>query len=201
VTAARVASLALLALAASGCEGVLPAPDLERMIAQRSYRPFERASQFADGRAMRPPPAGTVRHDAVLGQRALTDGTGSDGTDAAAIPLPVDGRLLARGRTRFEIFCATCHGLTGDGVAAVARNMQLRKPPSLIIPPATTFPPGRVFRVVSGGYGLMPSYAAVLDVRDRWATVAYLRALQLSQGVPLDALPARVRAEATEALR
>jgi mono/diheme cytochrome c family protein len=200
------ASLAVSALAgalagaAIGCQGVLPEPDLERMIAQRSYRPFEAASQFADQRAMRPPPPGTIRHDRVVGDPALLEGA-VDGVDVATIPVPVDGHLLARGRTRFEIVCATCHGLTGDGNSAVARKMQLRKPPSLVAADVRAFPPGRVFRIISLGDGLMPSYAAVLDVRDRWAAVAYLRALQLSQHASLAELPAVLRTEAREALR
>jgi mono/diheme cytochrome c family protein len=169
------------------------------MIAQRSYRPYEAAPQFADHRAMRPPPPGTIRHDRVVGQPALTAGA-VGGVDVATVPMGVDARLLERGRTRFEIVCATCHGLTGDGQSAVARKMELRRPPPLIEPPVTTFVPGRVFRVISLGYGLMPSYAAVLDVTDRWAVVAYLRALQVSQHVALGELPPSVRAEAAGAL-
>ena len=71
--------------------------------------------------------------------------------------------------------------------------MELRKPPSLLEEPVTAFPPGRIFQVISLGYGLMPSYAAELPVDDRWAMVAYLRALQLSQAAELAALPGDVR--------
>jgi len=196
---AGLAALALLALAAAigaaACEGALPAPDLERMITQRSYRPYEAAptSVFADGRAMQPPPAGTVSRDRVLGQPALTDGV-VDGRYVAAVPIPIDRPLLERGRERFDVFCAACHGLRGDGVSPVARAMELRKPPSLLAAPVTTFAPGRLYQVVALGYGLMPAYASELPVRDRWATVAYLRALQLSQAVPVGDLPADLRA-------
>ena len=72
--------------------------------------------------------------------------------------------------------------------------MELRKPPSLLAPPVTTFPPGRLYQVVALGYGLMPAYASELPVRDRWATVAYLRALQLSQAIPVGELPGDLRA-------
>lgn len=192
--------LAVAALA-GGCGDVLPDPDLERMIAQRSLRPYEETPFFADRRAMRTPPADTIPHDAIVGHSELTEGVTAAGGDVATIPIAVDRALIEHGRSRFEIFCATCHGLTGDGVSAVAHNMGLRRPPPIIAPPVTAFPPGRIFRVVSVGYGLMPGYAAVLDVRDRWATVAYLRALTLSQTARLDRLPPALRATAMEALR
>lgn len=202
MTARTCAAVAVvLAGLAAACGDVLPAPDLERMIAQRGLRPFEETPFFADRRAMRTPPAGTIPRDAVVGRPELTEGLTAAGVDADAIPVTVDRALLERGHTRFEIFCATCHGLTGDGVSAVAHNMALRRPPPIIAPPVTEFPPGRVFRVISAGYGLMPGYANVLDVRDRWATVAYLRALTLSQTARLDQLPPSVRAQAREALR
>jgi mono/diheme cytochrome c family protein len=202
VTVRTCASGAVLVAAlVAACGDVLPAPDLERMIAQRGLRPFEETPFFADRRAMRTPPAGTIPRDAVVGRPELAEGVTAGGADVAAIPIAVDRALLERGRGRFEIFCATCHGLTGDGVSAVAHNMALRRPPPIIAPPVTEFPPGRIFRVISGGYGLMPGYATVLDVRDRWATVAYLRALTLSQAARLDQLPAPLRAEAREALR
>jgi hypothetical protein len=196
-----LAALAALAAPCLGaCEGMLPEPDFNRMIAQRNYRAFTEAPQFPDGRAMRPPPAGTVSRDRVIGHPELTDGV-ADGRYVDRIPLPVSREVLERGRTRFDIFCAACHGARGDGVSPVAEVMVLRKPPSLLAPPVTQFPPGRVFSVVSLGYGLMRSYASELPVADRWAIVAYLQALQLSQGVALDALPADVRAEAQGVLR
>jgi hypothetical protein len=94
-----------------------------------------------------------------------------------------------------------CHGLTGDGASAVATNMVLRRPPSLIAAPVTEFPPGRVFQVMSVGYALMPAYASELPVPDRWAVVAYLQALQRAAGTRLAELPALVRGEAEQALR
>jgi mono/diheme cytochrome c family protein len=192
--------LAFAVAVAAGCEGVLPAPDLERMLLQPSYRPYGRSERFADQRAMRPPPEGTVSHEQVLGPPALTEGI-EGGAYVSRIPVAIDRALLARGRERFEVYCGVCHGLTGEGASAVARNMVLRKPPSLIAAPVTEFPPGRVFQVITLGYALMPSYAAELPVSDRWAVVAYLGALQLAAGTRLAALPALVRAEAEQALR
>ena len=188
----------IAALASTGCEGFFPSLDLERMIDQRNVRPYMPSAYFSDGRGMRPPPDGTISRDRVVGEPALTDGI-VDGVDVARIPIAVDRPLLERGRNRFEVFCAACHGLRGDGRSPVAHNMDLRKPPSLLEPPVTTFSPGRLFQVVSLGYGLMPSYASELSVRDRWAAIAYLGALQFSQAAPLASLPddlrARVRKE------
>jgi mono/diheme cytochrome c family protein len=197
--ATQLLGIAAVSLGAASC-GVLPQPDLERMLAQRNYRPYTSAPLFTDGRAMRPPPEGTIDRQQIVGQPALTDGA-SGGRYVTASPIPVDRPLLERGRDRFNIFCASCHGVRGDGRSEVARHMELRKPPSLISDPVTGFPPGRVYRVISVGYGLMPSYASALPVRDRWATVAYLGALQLSQSAPLADLPPDLRAAAEKALR
>ena len=196
----RLVGVVLLAVGAGACQGVLPEPDFERMIDQRNYRPYTEAPRFPDDRSMRPPPEGTVDRGRIVGRPALTDGVVA-GHYVTASPVPVDGALLARGRDRFDVFCAACHGLRGDGSSEVARHMELRRPPSLVTDAVRAFPRGRVFQVISLGYGLMPSYAAELPVGDRWATVAYLGALQLSQGAALAALPADVRAAAERSLR
>ncbi|HVV17266.1 MAG TPA: cytochrome c [Polyangia bacterium] len=186
--------------ASAGCEGVLPEPDFERMQYQRGYRPFGESAHFADGRIMQPPPAGTIARGETLGQPALTRGVLPSGRYAAEIPVPLTRALLERGRERFDIFCAPCHGVRGDGTSMVASNMTLRRPPSLLEAPVPSFPPGRVFEVASAGYGLMPAYDSHLDVSDRWAVVAYVRALQRSQSVALADLPAGARARAEAAL-
>ncbi len=183
-----------------GCEGVIPQLDLERMKHQHHYLPYEAAPYFADGRAMRPPPLDVVARDAVLGQPGLTRGV-ENGTYVSAVPLPVSRALLERGRDRFEIYCATCHGMRGDGQSEVASEMELRHPPSLIAPPISGYAPGRIFSVASDGYGLMPSYARAMSVEDRWAVVSFVRALQLSQSVALTDLPPALRQKAEEALK
>lgn len=157
--------LALLGLAA-GCGRGADVIDWLRMKDQSEMKvmPYAETPYFEDGIAMRLPPAGTVAHD----REAIT-------------PPPVDVALLARGRQRFDIVCAACHGVLGDGDTEVARHMALRPPPSLHEPRIRALPPERVVEVIRLGFGLMPSYATVLPPRDRWAVVAYLRALQLSQ--------------------
>ena len=164
-----------------GCQGF--DVDLERMKDQPNARPYEASPYFADGRAMRPPPANTI----PFGQRNQ--------------PVPaLDRALVERGRQRFDIYCAACHGRRGDGMSEVARNMDLRKPPALTKASLRQATDERIFSVITNGYGLMPSYAAELPARDRWAVVSYVRALQLSQSVPLDELPPTLREEAQKAL-
>lgn len=188
-------------LMVAGCEGVLPEPDFERMQHQRGYRPFEASAQFPDGRVMQPPPAGTVPRGEVLGRPGLTRGVLSSGAYTAEIPVPLTRALLERGRDRFDVYCAPCHGVRGDGISMVATNMTLRRPPSLIDEPVLSFPPGRVFQVASVGYGLMPAYDLHMSVGDRWAVVAYMQALQRSQRVRLADLPPPARARAEAALQ
>jgi hypothetical protein len=164
----------------------------ERMLVQPRYEAYRASPFFIDGRAMRTPPPGTVPHDephAATGGRA-------ESSDAATIPLPLSRALLERGRRRFDITCATCHGLDGDGESAVGRRMRFREPPSLHSEENRAASAGRLFAVVREGYGLMPSYAPLLSVEDSWAVVAYVRALQLSRGARLDELPPALREEA-----
>jgi mono/diheme cytochrome c family protein len=184
------AAIPLLALGL-GCE-----IDLERMLDQHKAEAFEQSPFFADGQAMRAPPAGTVPASRQTGPVELRTGRTASGEYVSTLPVSLDAALLERGQDRFRIFCRTCHGALGDGQSPVAENMKLRRPPSLHEQRIRDYPPGRIFRVVTDGYGLMPSHADALGVRDRWAVVAFVRALQLSQSVPLAELPQSLKTEA-----
>jgi mono/diheme cytochrome c family protein len=184
----------VLALAACSAEHGRARLDWERMQEQPRYETYGESRFFADGSAMRRPPDGTVPHDAVVGQPLLTTGF-AGGRAAERIPVRVTPELLALGRRRFDTYCAVCHGVLGNGQSVVARNFRLRRPPPLISDRVRALPPGQVYRVVTEGYGLMPAYAADLPVTERWAVVAYLRALQLSRRAAVDSLPPEVRAE------
>jgi mono/diheme cytochrome c family protein len=169
--------------------------DFERMLDQPKFRAYGETKLFADGRTMRPPPPFTVSRSAE--NEPLDVQSGMRGADYLAdIPIGLDRALLERGRDRFTMFCAPCHGVLGDGVSKVAENMTLRPAPSLHQPPISAFLPGRVYRVIRDGYGLMPSYADALATRDRWAVVAYVEALKLSQNLPVASLPAELAEEA-----
>ena len=186
-------------LAAISCDDILPTIDWERMIVQPRGKAFRASPYFDDGRLMQPPPEHTVQHARALPPRELVEGMAGPAY-VTSIPLPVDRAVMERGRDRFDIFCATCHAVDGSGVSEVARKMTLRKPPSLVTEPVLSFPVGRVFYVITHGYGLMPEYRRALNVNDRWAVVAYLRALQRSQTSQLAALPEDLQRTARKAL-
>ena len=194
MTGARVVWLAAIAVCAA-CDSGEALPDWSRMITQPKLLPYGEAAMFRDGRAMRPLPAGTVPRE-----RSADAGLAAAPAGDAAVPVPVTRALLDRGRRRFAIACATCHGAAGDGDSAVARNMQRRRPPSLHEPRLVALGPGALYRVITAGYGLMPSYAKLLTPDDRWAVVAYVRTLQLAWRVKLAALPPAVRDDAVRRL-
>ncbi|HYQ81273.1 MAG TPA: cytochrome c [Anaeromyxobacteraceae bacterium] len=181
----RPAALAAAALLCAGCDVLDPMMEQDKV---RTYRPSD---FYDDGIAMRGPPAGTVAVGSALPPEVRT-GLAPDGKPLQRIPVPLTPELLQTGRKRFDIICATCHGLVGDGKSLVARNMSLRPPPSLHDYAAR--PDGYLYQVVSQGFGLMPAYSAELTVEERWAVVAYLRALQLSQRSRLEEAPPEVRA-------
>ncbi len=179
----RLAAVALLA--ATAC------PRLDPMnTGVNKKKAYQTSSEFPDGLAMRHPPDGTVPYGSALDPVVAT-GVADDGKPVATSPVEVTAATLARGRNRFDIYCAACHGILGDGESQVALNMSLRKPPSLHA--YRDVGDGYIFRVITNGFGLMPSYASELSVEDRWAVVGYVRALQLSQHAPLDQLPPGAR--------
>jgi mono/diheme cytochrome c family protein len=169
------------------------------MLHQPRYDPFEPSPFFADGRVMQWPPDGTVPTSRSLAGPDVTRGYDERGyTDA--IPVKLDDALLARGRDRYEVFCSPCHGIKGDAESVIAKNMPLVRPRNLLLPRIRAYPPGRIYRVINEGYGLMPSYNVQLSLEDRWAVAAYVRALQLSQNVALSELPLDIASAARKAL-
>jgi mono/diheme cytochrome c family protein len=182
--------LAMLLSAASGCDNREAfhelEPGLERMQLQPKVVPY--------ASPMRRPPADTVVAHSGDDDRRFAEGR-TDGGYVDRVPLAVTRALLTRGRDGFERVCATCHGILGDGVSVVADKMEMRRPPSLDEPRIRALAPGMVFTVVTHGYGLMPSYAQMLDVEDRWAIVLYVQALQLSGGARVSDLSATMHDE------
>jgi mono/diheme cytochrome c family protein len=155
-------------LAACGYTG-----DIDPMERQPKMKPWRENKLFDDERAMRPLPEGVVPRE-----RDLSDP-----------PTEVTADMLALGKKKFDQVCATCHGFVGDGQSEVAKKMALRKPPSLHDQRRRALPADKIYQVVTEGWGLMPRYANQLDKKERWAVVAYVRALQLSQNVPAAELP------------
>ncbi len=171
---------------------------LDPMQWQQKYKPYRGTVFFADGVSMLAPPPGTVPYGGTV-EPAVASGLGPDGKFLLASPLPPSRPLIETGRRKFEQTCAICHGLLGDGNSMVAKNMSLRPPPSVHL--KRSFPDGYFFQVVTNGFGLMPSYAAELTPEERWAVVAYVRALQLSQNTRIDRLPAEERQRLQEERR
>lgn len=193
----RLAVVALLA----GCDrfGQARGVDLERMIEQPRYDPYEAGPRFPDDRVLQHPPEGTVPRDRIVGQPLLTRGTDGGGQPAAEIPLPVDARMIAVGRERFGIYCAVCHGVGGYGGSIVATNMQPPLPPALVTGHGADHAPGYYFDVITRGQGRMPSYAAELSAEERWAVVAYLtRVLQQPHPLSPEELLDSTRAQAIQ---
>lgn len=203
-----LASLLAMSCALSACERGIP-----DMVDQKRYKPLARSSLFADGQAAREAPGDTV--PAAVGMLAAT----SSGRMGAALPMvepprpmpldatgrplvpadaiasvverpPVDAALVARGRERYDIACAPCHSVVGDGDGMIVRR-GFPRPPSFHVERLRRAPDPYVFGVITHGYGVMAPFGARLSAKDRWAIVAYVRALQRSQHASLgDATPA-----------
>jgi len=160
---------------------------------QPKYKPLAESSFFTDGRASRPIPLNTIARDALNEVDVFHTGS-VNGTFATVIPIPVDMALLERGQERFDIFCSPCHSRLGDGNGAVAQR-GFRTPQNLTSDRVRREPPGYIFQVISNGFGGMPDHRDQIPVRDRWAIVAYLRALELSRHATLDDVPPETRSE------
>jgi mono/diheme cytochrome c family protein len=169
-----VKSLVMLGLLVmlAACDNHGATPDWSRMITQEKVLPFGETP-------MRQPPRGAVARNWQAPPAA----------DLATIPVPITRDLLERGRERFAITCAACHGELGDGDSPVAHAMERRRPPAFTDPKLVALTPGKLYTVVTDGYGLMPSYAGLLDQHDRWAVIAFVRTLQLAGGARLAGEP------------
>lgn len=175
---------AMLALSAiTGCR--------QEMYDQPKYKDLRRSDFFADQRQARLPPEGTVARGS-LGDDSRVFAGKSGNALVTEFPVRVDAALLARGRERYDIYCSPCHDRTGSGAGMVVRR-GYRPPPSFHVDRLRNAPVGHFFDVMTNGFGAMPDYAAQIDVSDRWAIVAYVRALQLSQNAPVSAMAAADR--------
>lgn len=198
-----LAALALPVLLA-GCRGMtsdVPPIHLNpNMDHQPRVEEQEAFAFFADDAAMRMPVAGTVPRGRLrtTENAPLLLGRTSDGGFVAEIPVPVTEALLVRGQERYDIYCSLCHGRAGDGRGIIMAGNGGQGYGFL---PAPTYhsdflrnaPDGYLFDVITNGVRTMPSYAHEVSPADRWAIVSYIRALQRSQNVTADELPAPER--------
>lgn len=179
----RRALALLLVLLAGACR--------QDMHDQPKVKPLRPSAFFPDGRSARPLVAGTVARGHVDADLAAASGKRGDAW-VQDPPMPVTTTLLARGRERFDIYCAVCHDRAGTGAGMIVLR-GFRRPPSFHIDRLRQAPAGYLFDVATNGFGVMSGYAPQVPVGDRWAIVAYVRALQRSQWGTLADVPASER--------
>ena len=162
---------------------------------------------FEDGVTMRQPPAGVVARGQLNADDAFTLGFRKSGDDTVFVedfPVPVTMEMVTRGRERFDIFCATCHGLSGNGIGPVhTRAASLGEgtwtpPTDLTSETVVERPVGHIYNTIAKGIRNMPAYGPQIDPEDRWAITAYVRALQLSRNATIDDVKAADRAALTK---
>ena len=183
-TPAPTSNLVLLlaaTLALAGCR--------QDMHDQPHFKPLAQSDFYTDLRSARPPVEGTVARGQLHEDNYLY--TGKIGNNPGDyMPFPVTEELLARGQQRYNIYCSPCHSRLGDGNGVIPARGFPRKPPSYQIERLRKAPLGYFFDVMTNGFGAMPDYASQIAPGDRWAIVAYIRALQLSQGATTADVPA-----------
>jgi len=177
-----VAALCVLALALASCGGTLR----QDMANQPRQNPLSPAEFFPDDRSARPILDNTVMRGALEEDSLFIP------KESNAFPLPLTQELLERGEDRYKIFCSPCHGLQGDGMGMVTLR-GMKHPPSYHQERLRNVPVGYLFDVITNGFGAMNGYSAQLAPRDRWAVVAYLRALQVSRNAHVVDLPANLK--------
>ena len=183
-----LAALALLFVCA-GCR--------QDMHVQPRYNPYDPTDFFGDGQSARLPVPGTVaRGDLTLGPEELLYTGKLNGQPSEAFPFPVTKEIVERGRERFNVFCSPCHGFSGD-VDGMIVQRGLRHPPSFHEDRLRTAAAGHFFDVITNGFGVMYPYGYRVPPRDRWAIIAYIRALQLSRQVQIADVPDAERAKLT----
>ncbi len=181
----KIAGVIALALAAAGCR--------QDMHDQPRYAALQPSTFFGDQRSARPLPEGTVARGHLAEDSAFYTGREPGGQFVKTFPYPITEEILQRGRERFDVYCSVCHDRLGNGLGMIVRR-GYRRPPSLHIDRLRAESPGHFFDVITNGFGAMPSYAAQIEPADRWAIVAYIRALQRSRSATLSDVPPEVRA-------
>lgn len=210
----RASALLVLGVICGACRGqtsheppIIPFRGMHEM---PRYDAQERSPYFEDGRAMRPPVVGTIAQEMVIDPE-IAEGVDDAGDYVMTIPSSVVGEaggmdaLLARGHGRFDIYCSPCHAYTGDGRGMITQRAEAIgatfAAANLHDDRIRHLPDGQIYATIANGIRTMPAYRAQIPVADRWAIVAYVRALQLSQADQRTASTdaARPASSATEA--
>ena len=170
----------LLALAVCGCR--------QDMHDQPKYKPLVASGFFRDGRSARPIIQDTVPRGHLREDVEYFTGKNAAGKLVADLPMEPTTAVLQRGRERYDIYCSPCHDRTGAGRGMVVRR-GFKPPPSYHIDRLRQAAAGHFYDVITNGFGAMPDYRAMITPADRWAVVAYIRALQRSQHATLADVP------------
>jgi len=200
-----LAFLVVLLISVMGTRGLISTrppiqlfPDMDQ---QAKYKPQARSKFFADGRADRPIPAGTVPfgRDAAKADPAFLRaddfhyaGKAADGSFARGFPVAVTKELLAQGQGRYQIYCAPCHGALGDG-NGITKSYGMLVTPTYHDDRLRGLAEGEIFNTITHGKNTMMSYADKLSPDERWAVVAYVRALQRAHHATINDVPAELR--------
>ncbi len=165
----------------AGCEYLR-----QDMANQPKNRPLSPSTFFEDGRSERPLVENTVARGSLANDELFV------AKESNNFPLPVNQKLLERGEERYKIFCTPCHGLQGDGNGMISMR-GMKHPPSFHQDRLRQAPNGYFYDNITNGFGAMYGYSAQIPPRDRWAIIAYVRALQLSRNAKVADLPAELR--------
>ena len=169
-------------------------PDMD---SQPRYDTQEQSNFFEDGSTMRLPVEGTVAFGYLNDDPAFFKGKNQNGSYIKLNPAPVTLPMIKRGRERYNIYCAPCHSQVGDGNGIVVKRGYL-PPPTFHSDRLRAIEDGYLYDVVTNGIRNMPSYAHQIPVQDRWAIVAYTRALQKSQNASIKDVPEELREKLTK---
>jgi len=168
-------------------------PDMDR---QAKYKTQAASAFFADGRADRPIPPGVVARGDLRDDAHLYTGKAADGSFASGFPssLSIDARFLELGRARYNVSCLPCHGAVGDG-NGITKSYGMGATPTYHDDRLRNMPEGEIYNTIVHGKGNMLSYADKLNAEERWAVIAYVRALQRAQTGTLNDVPASHKSE------
>jgi mono/diheme cytochrome c family protein len=156
--------------------GLLVLGACQKMAGEGRYKPYEASSFFSDGQSARPIVSGTLPIGSYLPSDPAASGR-AEGELLVDIPIALEDALLGRGRERFHIYCAPCHGAAGEGDGPIVQH-GFPQPPSLLSGVLADVPAGYLYVVISEGSGAMPNYDKQIPIPDRWAIVAAVRSMQ-----------------------
>jgi len=185
--AERLFAGVIIMLSAAGCEL------RQAMYDQPKLRPLQASEFFENGMASRPLIEGTVARGLLNDDPHLFEGR-VDGAFVDTFPFEITTEVLNRGQQRYNIFCSPCHDQAGTANGMIVRR-GMKQPTSFHDQRLVDSPDGYFYTVITSGFGVMSDYSAQIPVNDRWAIVAYIRALQYSQRASLDDVPENMRAE------